>query len=234
MPLGVRRASLGAVRASAVREYRGAPPRPLAPAPMATVGSSAPRGGSLRPAEPRPGPGAHTAAAGALEAPLSPSADRRLTPCERAVADRASHGRTNTQIGTDLDLTFAQVKSALARSFAKLGVSDRAGLVGAGFVCGFLRPRPTVGPLRLPRHLSLFLPLVAAGMTDEAIAAEMLARGLPSGTPPAVRNRMRELCRTLHAVSRAHAVRLAVEAGLLVVSLDGTRLVLADSAGGVS
>jgi DNA-binding NarL/FixJ family response regulator len=160
--------------------------------------------------------------------PEPPHADvaAHLTPREHAVMDRASHGRSNLEIGRDLNLALTQVKGALARSFAKLGVSDRAELVAAGFVRGLLTPRPMAELPSIPPYLAPLLPLIALGLTDEAIA---VAR---SSTAPAVRNRMRELRRVSGARSREHAVRLAVEAGLLVVSPDGTRLALADPATG--
>lgn len=250
MPLDARRASLGAVRASAVRECRGVPSGPLA---AAAVAASAPRGpepgspGALTPPPPASGaprgvrgprslpglsgPPPDPLPAAVRRVPVAPSArgrDRRLTVREIEVLDLASRGLADPQIARGLGLSQRTIREHLTRLYSKLEVRNRAAAVAAGFRLGLLAPGPAavVGAPSLKPRLAPLLLLIAVGMRDEEIAAER------SSTLPVVRYRVRELRKALGAVSREHAVRLAVEGGLLVVSPDGMQLVLADSATG--
>nr|WP_297423697.1 response regulator transcription factor [uncultured Actinotalea sp.] len=65
----------------------------------------------------------------------------RLTPRELEVLRAVARGRTNAQIGTDLFITEATVKTHLLRAFAKLGVDDRTRAVTVAMERGLL-PAP--------------------------------------------------------------------------------------------
>ncbi|WP_225752972.1 response regulator transcription factor [Actinotalea sp. Marseille-Q4924] len=66
-------------------------------------------------------------------------ASERLTPRELEVLRGVARGRTNAQIGTDLFITEATVKTHLLRVFAKLGVDDRTRAVTVALERGILR-----------------------------------------------------------------------------------------------
>lgn len=65
----------------------------------------------------------------------------RLTPRELEVLRAVARGRTNAQIGADLFITEATVKTHLLRVFAKLGVDDRTRAVTVAMERGLL-PAP--------------------------------------------------------------------------------------------
>ena len=64
-----------------------------------------------------------------------------LTPREVEVLGCVARGRTNAEIGRDLFISEATVKTHLLRAFAKLGVDDRTAAVTAAMTRGIL-PRP--------------------------------------------------------------------------------------------
>lgn len=68
-------------------------------------------------------------------------APERLTPRELEVLGGVARGRTNAQIGADLFITEATVKTHLLRVFAKLGVDDRTRAVTVAMERGLL-PAP--------------------------------------------------------------------------------------------
>ena len=96
-------------------------------------------------------------AAAAGEAVLSPPVASRLMgqmregnrepPSEREmeVLRLVAQGATNREIAARLFISEATVKTHLLHLFAKLGVNDRAGAVGAGYEQGLLTPGDT-GP----------------------------------------------------------------------------------------
>jgi len=91
-------------------------------------------------------------AAAAGDAVLSPPVASRLMgqmregsrepPSEREmeVLRLVAQGATNREIATRLFISEATVKTHLLHLFAKLGVNDRAGAVGAGYEQGLLTP----------------------------------------------------------------------------------------------
>ena len=68
-------------------------------------------------------------------------ADQRLTPRELEVLAGVARGGSNGQIGTELFITEATVKTHLLRVFAKLGVDDRTRAVTVALQRGLL-PSP--------------------------------------------------------------------------------------------
>jgi DNA-binding CsgD family transcriptional regulator len=146
--------------------------------------------------------------------------------------DLASHGWATVQIARGLGVSPRTVTGCLSGLFAALGVPNRAAMVAAGFRLGLLSPEPWRGRPRLDpsiQWLAPLLPLIALGRTDVEIA-ERFGCGAPT-----LRSRLFRLRELLGARDRGHAVRRGVEAGLLVVSPDGARLVLAGSTvGGAS
>jgi DNA-binding CsgD family transcriptional regulator len=148
-----------------------------------------------------------------------------------------SYGLVNAEIGGELSLSEELVRRVLADVLSKFGVASRAALVGAGFRHGPLRPRAAspgaVGRAAgLSPSLAVLAPLVAEGLTDGQIAARLSSEPGVRVTARAAHSRMQILRTRLGARSREHLVRLAVESGLLVVSPDGARLVLAAAAPG--
>ncbi|EYR62317.1 LuxR family transcriptional regulator [Actinotalea ferrariae CF5-4] len=65
-------------------------------------------------------------------------APERLTPRELEVLRGVARGRTNAQIGADLYITEATVKTHLLRVFGKLGVDDRTHAVTVALERGIL------------------------------------------------------------------------------------------------
>ncbi len=68
-------------------------------------------------------------------------ADQRLTPRELEVLAGVARGGSNSQIGAELFITEATVKTHLLRVFAKLGVDDRTRAVTVALERGLL-PSP--------------------------------------------------------------------------------------------
>jgi DNA-binding NarL/FixJ family response regulator len=64
-----------------------------------------------------------------------------LSARERDVLSRVAQGRTNAEIGRDLFISEATVKTHMLRIFAKLGVSDRTAAVTTAIERDML-PRP--------------------------------------------------------------------------------------------
>jgi DNA-binding NarL/FixJ family response regulator len=63
-----------------------------------------------------------------------------LSARETEVLGRVARGATNAEIGRDLYISEATVKTHLLRAFAKLGVSDRTAAVTTAFERGILPP----------------------------------------------------------------------------------------------
>lgn len=155
-----------------------------------------------------------------LPPPVLPSANPGpLTAGELEVLCLVSLGCSNPEIAHAMHLSPHVVKAHLTRVFAKLGAPNRVGLVGEGFRLGLLRPRrlhpAVVVPLLAP-HLAELLPLIAAGLTVEEMAGRVFR------SPDAVKSRLARLLRLLGASGRDEAVRRAIEAGYLVLGLDGS------------
>ena len=66
----------------------------------------------------------------------------RLTPRERDVLLAMAQGWSNAEIGRDLFLSEATVKTHVASVLAKIGVRDRLQAVVAAYRSGFVDPRP--------------------------------------------------------------------------------------------
>jgi DNA-binding NarL/FixJ family response regulator len=157
-------------------------------------------------------------------APSDPPESVTLSPRELEVLDLVADGLSNEEIGARLGIAAATVKATLANAAVKLGTGVRPGMVGAGYRRGLLVARPLPARVRLP-ELSVatwaVLPLVARGMSDAGIGAEV-------GAPPdTVKKRVARLLREFGVSSRAHLVRAAVDAGALTPGLA-----LAAAAGG--
>lgn len=64
-----------------------------------------------------------------------------LTTREYEIAELASLGCSNREIGEHLDVTIGTVKGHLSKVFSKLGVRNRTELTHRAFAEGWLRPR---------------------------------------------------------------------------------------------
>jgi ATP/maltotriose-dependent transcriptional regulator MalT len=65
-----------------------------------------------------------------------------LSPREVEVLRLVARGLSNPEIGKELFISEATVKTHLLRSFAKLGVSDRTAAVTTAIASGHLTPLP--------------------------------------------------------------------------------------------
>jgi DNA-binding NarL/FixJ family response regulator len=63
-----------------------------------------------------------------------------LTERELEVANAVARGLSNAEIGAQLYLSEATVKTHVTRVLAKLGVRDRVQIVVAAYECGFVKP----------------------------------------------------------------------------------------------
>lgn len=144
---------------------------------------------------------------------LAGVATRRLSPREIETLDAAGDGLTTRQIGRRLNVSPASVRTYLANAALKLGSGDRAALVAGALRDGYLpRRRPPIQAVLAarpgPEHVRALV-LVACGWPTERIA---LFEGVSFGV---VKGRVRWWFTHFGARNRAHAVRLAVDAGVL-------------------
>jgi DNA-binding NarL/FixJ family response regulator len=85
-------------------------------------------------------PALHGALVGAVRLPpLAERTDELLSAREREVLILLAEGRSNREIGNDLSVTLATVKSHLVRIYAKLGAKNRNEALGRAVALGVLR-----------------------------------------------------------------------------------------------
>jgi DNA-binding NarL/FixJ family response regulator len=77
---------------------------------------------------------------GRVRSPASGESEE-LSPREREVLALVAQGSTNREAARRLFISEATVKTHLLHIYAKLGVSDRAAAVAAGFDRGLLTPK---------------------------------------------------------------------------------------------
>lgn len=144
---------------------------------------------------------------------VNPAARERphLTPRETQALDAAADGLTNAGIAERLGVSPNAAKALLATAAEKLGTGDRAGMVGVALRAGILRPRPLPAGVLLPAvrpvHATV-VGLIAQGCSNGQIAA---ATGVSVGAGQA---RVKWWLVHFGARNRAHAVRLAADAGV--------------------
>ena len=135
-----------------------------------------------------------------------------LAPRQLEVLDLVADGLTNAEIGQKLGISTLTVKQTLSDAAKRLGTGNRAGMVGAAYRWDLLAPSPLPAGVRLP-ELSVgawaVLPLIARGLESKEIAAQL---GI---TPVAADMRAKALMAEFGVGSRAHLVRVAVDAGAL-------------------
>lgn len=128
----------------------------------------------------------------------------------RAVAEVA-RGRTAPTLHTVLGLSQNAVNGRLQALMDEVGVPNRAALVNWLYAhnrMGWLKPEPLdCTPLTERQHQVLCL--VAQGLTDEQIAAEI------DVSPGTVRGHIRNILNRLNASTRAHATAIGWQQNLL-------------------
>lgn len=123
-------------------------------------------------------------------------------------------GLTDAQIGRAVGLTGPAIRKRLTRLLVELEVESRGEAVARAYRDGWLRRVPaSPWPMRVSARQSEVLRMYLAGMTDRRIAA---ALGI---SPATLREHWKRLYFRLGATNRAHAVRLAVDAGAVAVPL---------------
>jgi len=123
------------------------------------------------------------------------------------VLDLAADGLSNSEISERVHYSPSVVRDHLERLCAALGASNRGGMVGQGYRSGLLAgPDPVPDG---PREQHSMLALIARGATNAEIADE-LELGVD-----AVKSRLGKLFAALGARGREHAVRRAVDLGVL-------------------
>lgn len=143
-----------------------------------------------------------------------------LTPLDRIVLDLTADGLTNPEIGARISRSATVVREHLERLGTVLGARERAAIVAQGYRKGLLYPPlPTPdGRGVLTRELFDLLLLVACGLSNPQIAERT---GL---SVDQVKSRLVKIARLLDARGREHAVRRAVERGVLRLVPRGSGL----------
>ncbi|CCB74986.1 protein of unknown function [Streptantibioticus cattleyicolor NRRL 8057 = DSM 46488] len=135
-----------------------------------------------------------------------------LTPRQIQVIAGLARGHSTIEIAAHLEIAPGCVRSHLNRISTRLGTHSAAGTVGhcyrAGVLTG-LHPEPLPGDIRLTLRQHQVLELMAHGRRNEEIAAQL---HLSLDT---VKTHGRHLFATVGARSRAHAVALGYQHGLL-------------------
>ncbi|MFF6844716.1 LuxR C-terminal-related transcriptional regulator [Streptomyces tanashiensis] len=129
-----------------------------------------------------------------------------LTEREIEVLRRVARGELMKEIGADLFLSPTGVSSLLARTAARLGAANTVHAVHVAGQLGLLDPPPAI---EVAAELVQVLDLVALGCTN-AEAGRSLGRSEYWAA-----ERMRTIMRVLGARDRAHAVALAIGAGVI-------------------
>jgi DNA-binding CsgD family transcriptional regulator len=137
------------------------------------------------------------------------------TAKELRVLDLVSHGATVESAALELDRSPSSVAQHLMRLRVKLDAVGHAGLVAEGFRLGHLRRRGALAGEQLPLHAAQVLELLPLGLTDRQIGGRL---GLHED---GVGSRMLLLMRCLGTSTRGHAIRVAYEAGHLMLLPDG-------------
>lgn len=154
-------------------------------------------------------------AAGYMRARFPHLAGAPLTAIEQRVVELVADGWENAEIGEALWLSPATVKNHVERVAAKFEARDRAGIVVAAYRARCLQPRPLppgVAPPRPAGRPRQVLRLVRRGLSTQEIAARLEL------SVPTVKSHLRTVLGVLGASNRAHAIRLAVDAGLLQIT----------------
>lgn len=132
------------------------------------------------------------------------------TAREMQVIQLVARGMTNSRIGAELGLSPLTVKGHLMRIGAKLGITDRAGIVGAAIRGGYLQvPVTREAPAGFDEDLFNVLVRIARGKSNVEIGAEL------SVSYETVKARVRRLLMVLGVRCREEAVTAGVACGAL-------------------
>lgn len=136
-----------------------------------------------------------------------------LTDRQLEVLRRVAQGEELRSIGADLHLSVGGVHALLFRTFPKLGAANTVNAVHIAGRMGLLgdrhAPEACPGSVRMPETLVCVLRLVACGHTNAEIGRHFeRSEGWAA-------EQMRAIMRRLDARDRAHAVALAIGAGLI-------------------
>ncbi len=133
-----------------------------------------------------------------------------LSTRELQVVELVARGKTNPQIGAELDLASATIKQHMVRIAAKLGTGDRAGIVGIAIRRGLLQvPVTRRIPAGFDEALFDVLVRMARGLSNQEIGLEL------NLSCESVKSRARKLFAVLGVGSREEAVAVGVACGAL-------------------
>jgi DNA-binding NarL/FixJ family response regulator len=142
---------------------------------------------------------------------IQTSAGPRLAAIDLEITDLIADGLTSHQIGVRLGMTEYCVKARLKTLFAEAGVATRAGLVGYAYKTGQLVAEHQDLGTPLPPRQRQVVVLLPLGLTNAQVAERLC---LSTWT---VKTHLRLACETLGARSRAHAVRIGFNVGLITL-----------------
>jgi DNA-binding CsgD family transcriptional regulator len=134
--------------------------------------------------------------------------DTPISLRELEVIDASADGLSYAGVGELLGLSVAGVKSHLGRVSTRLAIPGRAGLVGYCYLRGLLVRVPS-SPVYVNARQREVLPHVAYGLEEAQIAERM------DVTLSAAHEYLRGAAKAHGARTRAHLVRLSVNAGTL-------------------
>lgn len=135
-----------------------------------------------------------------------------LTTTELAVVRLTSLGKSNAEIGQELDVTEDTVKAHLRRIGNRTGHREREAIVAAALEEGLLElcpPDPAAPPPLVTGRRFQVLNLLAAGLNTAAITSKLYI------TEDTLKTHVRKLFKTFEVHNRAHLIRRAYDTRVL-------------------
>lgn len=133
-----------------------------------------------------------------------------LTPRQYRILDMIADGYTSCEIAAGLEVSIDTVRTHVVRLRQRAATGTRAGAVGWAYRQRIFTPRPADGARLTPREFHM-VHGAARGLASCEIAAEL---GIATET---VRSHWYRTLGLLQARTRAHAVRRAIDTGVLAL-----------------